>query len=74
MAKNITIKAKFVKPKKRNYNATELRKGIRVEKEHSPNKRVRSTIAKNHMDEDSDYYKKLANMARKGRRKKRVRH
>lgn len=44
------------------YATTQLRKGMKVESEHSKLKYVQRTIALQHLDENIDYYKKLAKM------------
>ena len=44
------------------YATTQLRKGMKVESEHSKFKYAQKTIALQHLDENIDYYKKLAKM------------
>ena len=44
------------------YATTQLRKGMKVESEHSKFKYAQRTIALQHLDENIDYYKKLAKM------------
>jgi hypothetical protein len=44
------------------YASTQLRKGMKVESEHSKFKYAQKTIALQHLDENIDYYKKLAKM------------
>lgn len=61
----IEIKAKVIAPKSKKYNSTELKKGVKVEAEHTPNKKLKTIIAKNHLDEDKHYYKKLAKIEKK---------
>jgi hypothetical protein len=71
MKKTITIKAKVYKPKKRSYPAKALKQGTKVEKEHTPNKKLASTIAKNHLDESPGYYgmlKKVEKKLKKGKK------
>jgi len=50
--KTITIKAKIYKPTSKGSD-----KGMKVELEHTPNKRLARIIAANHEDEDPSYYK-----------------
>lgn len=45
-----------------NYAVTQLRKGIKVEMEHTDDKRIAEAIAKDHLFEDIEYYKKLEKM------------
>ena len=51
------------------YNKRELAKGIKIEMEHTNNKRVAKRIAKHHLDEFKDYYKELYKMERKLKKK-----
>lgn len=44
------------------FNETELKKGINVEMEHTDDPKVAKEIAKDHLTEDTEYYKKLAVM------------
>jgi len=44
----------------RDVNAKELKMGIKVEMEHSPNKIIATKISLDHLAEDSEYYTKLA--------------
>jgi len=44
------------------YAFGQLKKGMEFEKEHSDDKKVQKTIALQHLDENIDYYKKLAKM------------
>jgi hypothetical protein len=44
------------------YAFQQLNKGMKVESEHSDDKKVQKTIALQHLDENIDYYKKLAKM------------
>ena len=44
------------------YDEDQLKAGEEVEKEHTTNKEVAKTIAKAHLDEFPDYYKKLKKM------------
>ena len=60
-----TITAKVYKPLKKRYNPRSLAIGIEVEKEHTPNVKLASNIAKNHLDEDPKYYLKLKSMEKK---------
>lgn len=41
------------------YDPEQLKIGIAVEMEHTTNPKVAETIAKKHLDETPDYYKKL---------------
>jgi hypothetical protein len=63
--KTITIKAKVYKPKSKTYPKKPLAEGTKVEKEHTPSKKLAETIAKNHLDEDKSYYKKLKKVEKK---------
>lgn len=68
--KTITIeKVKVYAPKKKKYDPKTLKKGIKVESEHTPNKKLKITIAKNHLDEDPKYYTKLQKMEKKKKKK-----
>lgn len=51
-------------PKKRpeDYNQGQLRKGMRVELEHTPDKMLARKIAMHHLDEDEFYYDRLEKM------------
>ena len=51
-------------PKKRpeDYNQSQLRKGMKIEMEHTTNKQLARTIAMHHMDEDEFYYDHLKAM------------
>lgn len=44
------------------YAFGQLKKGMEFEKEHSDDKKIQKTIALQHLDENIDYYKKLAKM------------
>ena len=44
------------------YAFNQLKKGMDFEKEHSDDKKIQKTIALQHLDENIDYYKKLAKM------------
>jgi len=68
--KTITIKAKVYKPKSKSYPKSKLLKGTKVESEHTPTKKLASTIAKNHLDEDINYYTKLGKMERGKKKRK----
>lgn len=59
MPKMIQITAKIKAPKKDSYPAKVLEQGIKIEMEHTTSKRLAALIAKNHLDEDINYYKKL---------------
>ncbi len=41
------------------YDPTQLKMGIEVEKEHTTNLKIAETIAKHHLEEDPEYYTKL---------------
>lgn len=77
MKKTITIKAKFNKPKAKSYSKKLLKVGAKVEKEHSPNKKVQRIITKHHADEMGSskkglaYYKGLKKLERSIKKKKR---
>lgn len=70
--KLVKITAKVIKPKKKEkeYDEGELENGIEVEKEHTPDKRLQKNIAKNHLDEDGNYYNKLSKIEKKKNEKK----
>ena len=69
--KTITLKnVKLKKPKGKSYDKKQLKEGMKIEGEHTTNKKVRANIAKNHLDEDKDYYKKLKKVERKRGAKK----
>jgi hypothetical protein len=42
-----------------NYDPEQLAAGIKEEMEHTDNPEIAAKIAKDHLDEDRDYYKKL---------------
>jgi hypothetical protein len=65
MGKTIKVTANFKAPKGKNYDKTQLAAGKKVEKEHTNNKKVQKIIAKNHLDEDKKYYKKLKKVEKK---------
>jgi len=44
------------------YDLQQLKMGIDVEMEHTNNKEVSETIAKQHLEEDPEYYTKLKKM------------
>ena len=44
------------------YEPTQLKMGIEVELEHTNNRKVAETIAKQHLEEDPHYYTKLKKM------------
>ena len=52
------------------FDPVQLKKGIKVEMEHTNNPRVAKEIAKDHLTEHRDYYKALAKMERKLEKKK----
>jgi hypothetical protein len=47
------------------FPAKKLREGMKVEREHTSNRRVTEEIAKDHLSEDMDYYEKLKKMEKK---------
>lgn len=51
-----------VKEYKHKYDKEELRKGIEVEKEHTDDHKIALKIALDHLDEDPQYYTKLATL------------
>jgi hypothetical protein len=60
MTKNtIVMTAPIKRPKKTKYNAKQLSDGARIELEHTTSMQLARTIAKNHLDEDPNYYVKL---------------
>jgi hypothetical protein len=58
--KIVTIKTKVYAPKQQKYDPKSLAKEIKVEMEHTPDKKLSKHIAQNHLDEDPKYYTKLA--------------
>jgi len=60
----ILLGARKTRPDK-NYNSSQLKQGIKTEKEHTANTEVAKTIAKDHLDEDPKYYTKLAQVEKK---------
>lgn len=69
--KYVTIKAKFKSPKKKKnqYDQKQLKKGMKVEAEHSPSKKVQAVVTMNHLDEDENYYNKKAKKLSKTKRR-----
>jgi len=59
------------KSKPSDFNRKQLSKGIKVELEHTNDKKIAREIAMDHLKEDSKYYTKLAKMEKKksGRKK-----
>lgn len=53
------VTGKLNNPPKGKYDPIELKKGIKVEMEHTKDKKTAETIAKQHLDERPDYYKRL---------------
>ena len=51
------------------FNIVQLNKGIKIEMEHTRNKKIAKEISKDHLSEDPLYYEKLAKMEKKKRRK-----
>jgi hypothetical protein len=47
------------------FNAKELRRGVKVESEHTSNRHLQKEIAMDHLKEDPRYYAKLAKMERR---------
>lgn len=56
----------------RDFNSTELNRGIKVEMEHTTDRRVAQEIAMDHLTEDPRYYQKLARMEGQHRTEKRM--
>jgi uncharacterized protein DUF5661 len=50
------------------FDATQLRRGTKVEMEHTRDSKIAQQIALDHLCEDRDYYKKLAKVHLDGRR------
>lgn len=44
------------------YDPTQLKMGVEVEKEHTTNPKIAEIIAKHHLAEDPEYYTKLKKM------------
>ena len=59
------------KRKPSDFDQRQLKRGIRVEREHTSNKRIATEVAMDHLTEDKDYYRKLAKMEGNGHSKKR---
>jgi hypothetical protein len=57
--------------RKKDFDPVQLRKGTEVEMEHTYNREIAEEIAMDHLREDPNYYRELAKMERKMRRKKR---
>lgn len=55
-----------------NYNAWQLRTGIKIEMEHTKSKALAKKIAKDHLDEFPDYYTHLVIMERRLKKEKEV--
>lgn len=53
------IEANLKTPPKGNFDPVELEKGIKIEMEHTKDKKTAETIAKQHLSERPDYYKRL---------------
>ena len=70
MSKTITVTAKIKAPKSKVYDAKQLAAGTKVEHEHTSSKKLAVLIAKNHLDEDKNYYKKLKKVEDKNASKK----
>src|SRR5574343_1929167 len=47
------------------YKSKDVKKGMKVEKEHSKSKKVQKEIAKDHLTEDPKYYDKLEKIEKK---------
>ncbi len=62
--REIKMKLKPVKPD-RFYNEDQLRIGMKIETEHTNDKRIAKHIAKNHLDEFPTYYTELLKMEKK---------
>ena len=59
----IIVKAKMYKPP-----ANPTKQGIKVEKEHTPSRRIAGIIASHHQAEDKQYYPKLAKMEKSSKK------
>lgn len=55
----------------RKYNRRQLRMGVKVEREHTYNRRIAREIAKDHLEEHPRYYTYLARMERRLKKKRR---
>jgi len=53
------------KKQPKDFSQKELRKGMKVEKEHTTDKDIAVEIAMDHLSEDKKYYRKLAKMEKK---------
>ena len=56
---NKVLKNASKKRPDKNYNKRQLQAGVKVELEHTRSRRVAKIIAKDHLDERKDYYKRL---------------
>lgn len=52
------------KKQPKDFNQKELKKGMKVEMEHTTDASVAKEIAMDHLSEDTQYYRKLAKMER----------
>lgn len=57
--KEIEAEIKIPKINNSYFNKVQLKKGIKIESEHSDNKKVAEIIAKQHLLENPNYYKKV---------------
>ena len=48
------------------FDKKKVKKGMKVEREHTKNKAAQKEIAQDHLEEDPDYYEKLEKMEKKG--------
>ncbi len=53
------IQAKLKNPPKKHFDPVQLEKGIKVEMEHTKDRKTAEVIAKQHLSEKPDYYEKL---------------
>ena len=49
----------------KDFSQKELKRGVKVEKEHTTDKDTATEIAMDHLSEDTEYYRKLGIMERK---------
>jgi hypothetical protein len=56
------------------FNKDSIKKGMKVEREHTKNKKLQKEIAKDHLKEDPKYYGKLAKMEKKADQTNKIKH
>jgi len=66
------IKGGMAAGRDKNFSPVQIRKGIKVEMEHTHNPKVAREIAKDHLMEDPKYYNHLHQMEKKYERKSRI--